>query len=866
MWSKIFSHYQSDMNKTLKFVATLKEPLRALHGAVTARNNFGLYVRNFCSLPNNTAVAKGWNARLVSAKLLNDATVGQLLQIRLKEGQRDSQTDIYCEVTRYTVFEIFVVVRVKGQSFMLHQIRKMIGLAIAVVRGIAGGETIVRAFGTTRIDIPKAPGLGLLLEEVHYDKYNDKYGGDGVHEPIVWEAKKAAIDEFKHKHIYPVIADTERQEMPMFEWLQTLVFHTYDEREQKANERLSEGVDVSERGALWRAHSNVLRVNQGNDGSCDEKAGGEETNGAAKGDDIPVVLVVGAGGGLPGAGWGLPGAGGGLPGAGGGLLEGGWVHNGTEWISDVQLGGKRKGGKGKGVPHKKPEHRQVGHDSKESETVATEADHAFDRLEFFGTGTPLPETANDIKVFCDFLSSTGGLSHYQSDMNKTLKFVAKLKEPLRALHGAVTARNNFGLYVRNFCSLPNNTAVAKGWNARLVSAKLLNDATVGQLLQIRLKEGQRDSQTGIYCVLRSFAEQMELTHADPPELRAFMKGMVAVIVDLADTVEKSKVGWRSDYKCELETDQKVNKANDRLSEGVDVSERGPLWRAHSNVLHENQGNDGSCDEKAGGEETKGDDIPVVLVVGTGEGFNGTAPVTSDFIFGAKKPGKGNRPASAPGRVGHNRLAFQIVATEADHAFDRLEFFGTGTPLPETANDIKEFCGFLSGDWGQYHYQSDMNKTLKFVVKLKEPLKAMHGAVVARNNLGPYVRNFCSIPNNMAVAKGWNARLVSAKLLNDATIEQLLQTRKEVRRDSQTGIYCILRSFGEQMELIHADPPELRQFVRGMVAVIVDLADTVEKSQVGWRSDNKCELADGKFEQSQLRSILYSALLAMSKYF
>ena len=95
MWSKIFSHYQSDMNKTQKFVAKLKEPLRALHGAVTARNNFGLYVRNFCSLPNNTAVAKGWNARLASAKLLNDATVGQLLQIRLKESQRDSQTGIY---------------------------------------------------------------------------------------------------------------------------------------------------------------------------------------------------------------------------------------------------------------------------------------------------------------------------------------------------------------------------------------------------------------------------------------------------------------------------------------------------------------------------------------------------------------------------------------------------------------------------------------------------------------------------------------------------------------------------------------------------------------------------------------------------
>ncbi|CAG2163355.1 unnamed protein product [Oppiella nova] len=213
----------------------------------------------------------------------------------------------------------------------------------------------------------------------------------------------------------------------------------------------------------------------------------------------------------------------------------------------------------------------------------------------------------------------------------------------------------------------------------------------------------------------------------------------------------------------------------------------------------------------------------------------------------------------------------VYDTEADHAFDRLEFFGTGTPLPETADDINEFCEFLSGNGGQTHYQSDTNKSQKFVATLKEPLKALHGAVIDRHNPGLFVRNFCSMPNNTAVAKGWNSRLATAKLLNDATVGQLLRALKDDRRDSQTGIYCILGSFAEQMELSHAEPPELRAFMRGMVAAIADLADTAEHLQLGWRSDNKCKLESRKLSLLEgkldgLRSIQYIALLAMNKYF
>lgn len=37
-----------------------------------------------------------------------------------------------------------------------------------------------------QLDIPKAPPLGLLLDQIHYDSYNRKFGEDGMHEAIDW--------------------------------------------------------------------------------------------------------------------------------------------------------------------------------------------------------------------------------------------------------------------------------------------------------------------------------------------------------------------------------------------------------------------------------------------------------------------------------------------------------------------------------------------------------------------------------------------------------------------------------------------------------------------------------------------------------
>lgn len=96
----------------------------------------------------------------------------------------------------------FAVIKVKGQSFMLHQIRKMIGLVIGVVRGYASEDTIRQSWGPHKIDVPTAPALGLMLDQLHYDKYDRKYGKDGVHRPISWPELADTIETFKHEYIF----------------------------------------------------------------------------------------------------------------------------------------------------------------------------------------------------------------------------------------------------------------------------------------------------------------------------------------------------------------------------------------------------------------------------------------------------------------------------------------------------------------------------------------------------------------------------------------------------------------------------------------------------------------------------------------
>lgn len=122
----------------------------------------------------------------------------------------------------------FAQITVDGQSFMLHQIRKMIGITIAIVKGHYNEDALDKSWGPEKLDIPKAPGLGLVLESLHFKGYNRNFGGDGLHKPISWEPYKKEMEAFKEKYIIPEILKTEREEQNMMDWLAFLINHSDD--------------------------------------------------------------------------------------------------------------------------------------------------------------------------------------------------------------------------------------------------------------------------------------------------------------------------------------------------------------------------------------------------------------------------------------------------------------------------------------------------------------------------------------------------------------------------------------------------------------------------------------------------------------
>lgn len=129
----------------------------------------------------------------------------------------------------------WVSIKIHGQSFMLHQIRKMISMACLMVRTGCPISGILDCFGPTRMNIPKAPALGLLLENPVYESYNtilEKFG----YNPIDFSKYQTEMDAFKMKFIYDKIYAEETKENSFhgfFNFIDTFKNQEEDSREGK---------------------------------------------------------------------------------------------------------------------------------------------------------------------------------------------------------------------------------------------------------------------------------------------------------------------------------------------------------------------------------------------------------------------------------------------------------------------------------------------------------------------------------------------------------------------------------------------------------------------------------------------------------
>lgn len=100
----------------------------------------------------------------------------------------------------------WVRVRILGQSFMLHQIRKMMAMALLSHLGRIPIDAIEKSFSKTlMVNCPPAPAVGLFLDFCAFGSYNDRYH-DHLKTPVSFEPLREERERFKKDVIFPSIA------------------------------------------------------------------------------------------------------------------------------------------------------------------------------------------------------------------------------------------------------------------------------------------------------------------------------------------------------------------------------------------------------------------------------------------------------------------------------------------------------------------------------------------------------------------------------------------------------------------------------------------------------------------------------------
>jgi len=124
-----------------------------------------------------------------------------------------------------------VALNVVGESFMLHQIRKMVGCIMSMMRkGIfEDSESDEQAYENIKIyiestflhhhlNLPMAPGAGLLLDRCIFDRWEIK--NSQAHGDLKFTDRFDEIEKFKNEVIFKEIASFEAKKQEFTRWVQ----------------------------------------------------------------------------------------------------------------------------------------------------------------------------------------------------------------------------------------------------------------------------------------------------------------------------------------------------------------------------------------------------------------------------------------------------------------------------------------------------------------------------------------------------------------------------------------------------------------------------------------------------------------------
>ena len=125
----------------------------------------------------------------------------------------------------------FVRIRLKGQSFLYNQIRKMVGAIVQAFRFDFDHTYIDNSLKHNSMKIPIAPGEGLMLNRVAYDHYNSikdhrKSNKGEVSVPDCPKLKRE-LEDFR-LDLVRFVGSQEREKQVFARWLAMLDYNKDD--------------------------------------------------------------------------------------------------------------------------------------------------------------------------------------------------------------------------------------------------------------------------------------------------------------------------------------------------------------------------------------------------------------------------------------------------------------------------------------------------------------------------------------------------------------------------------------------------------------------------------------------------------------
>jgi tRNA pseudouridine38-40 synthase len=174
----------------------------------------------------------------------------------------------------------FVNLRVRGQSFILHQIRKMVCMAVDLMREGGPRDVIDASFcEDLKLTLDLAPGECLMLRHCHFDQYFTRRAiADRT--PLTFDDAQPVIEAFQRSVVLPEIAQLIKEGL-FAAWLHRHRYYHYPLAFDQWVESTRDSVERSRARALRTLERKRAQRKGTSDG--DQASGGSATSSSALG-------------------------------------------------------------------------------------------------------------------------------------------------------------------------------------------------------------------------------------------------------------------------------------------------------------------------------------------------------------------------------------------------------------------------------------------------------------------------------------------------------------------------------------------------------------------------------------------------------